>query len=155
MQPHEPFINADYEELETRCLAELVDQSADYTVMRPSLIAALGVSDEDFREWESRSTTPPRIETVAMPDDEGGDFEMAPRDGGETEFILDDPDEEDADDEDAEKPEGEDSDDDDSEEDEDADDDESDDEDDEEEDADGEVGPDDDVIVDDDDGAAD
>jgi hypothetical protein len=139
MQPHEPFINADCEEVETRCLAQLVDQSADYTVIRPSLIVALGVSDEDLRQWESRSTIPPRIETVAMPEDEGGDFEVSPRGGGDTEFSLDDPDEEDADDDDAEKPQGEDSEG----------------NPDEEADGDAGVGLDDDVIVDDDDGAAD
>jgi hypothetical protein len=162
-QPEETIPNADYEALETRCLAELVDQSVDYALMRPSLITALGVSEEDLREWESRSTFPPKVEAVALPDDEEGDFELMPR-GGETEFILDDPDAEDEEDEDAEKPEGEEDDDaEDDDDGEDGDDDDDDTEDDkagpddlEEDELDDEVGLDnDDVILDDDDGEKD
>lgn len=121
MQPNEPIaLNIDYEALETHtlALAELAAQSAEYARMRPSLLDALGVTDADLREWESHSTLPPRIETVASPDDEDGDFEVMPL-RGETEFILDDPDAEDEEDEDAEKPEGEESEDDEDEADED------------------------------------
>lgn len=96
MQPYESItVNTDDESLETRGLAELLAVSTDYTLVRPSLLAALGVTEEDLREWESHSNAPPRVEAIASPDDEDGDFEIAP--GGE--FILDDPDEDDEEDE--------------------------------------------------------
>ena len=164
MQPDEIIPNTDYEALESRCLAELLDLSADYALMRSSLLNALGVSEEDLRQWEEASSTlAPRIETVTFPDDDDdGDFEVTPR-GGETEFILDDPDEEDEEDEDAEKPESDEG----SDDEEDSDDGEENDGDEDDEgaadseiDDDGEFGDDDDfdpddTILDDDDGEAD
>lgn len=152
MQPSESITggSGDYFDL------TLLDLSVDYQLQRPWLLAALGVTEADLRQWEAAFTTPPTIETVALPDDEQ-DFDVQPR--GETEFILDDPDEEDEEDEDAE---GEESEDDDSEDDEDEDEDDDEDEDadveDEDEDDDGFEGVDDedfdpdDVTVDEDDG---
>src|SRR5690606_6000072 len=154
-------LKPDHEVPDTLVLSELVAQSADYALMRPSLITALGVTEDDFREWERSSSVPPKIEAISL-DEEDGDFEVAPPRGGETEFILDDPEAEEDEDEDSEPEDGDDEDSDD-EDDESEDDDQPEDEDDEDQDdpdadeefGDGEGLDDDDVILEDDDGERD